>query len=188
MGSSDAFAVFVDRRARDEIHHEPGLAVGSGAAVQQLGDVGVFKMGQNAALGFEASHGVTRIQAAADNFQRHQLAIKVVHAHGLVNHAHAAFADDLYNAVRADVRAGAKRRIGIGTGDGLRQHRRGFDEVARVFQRRKQRANFFDQFRMATAYLREEFLTVRGLDFGCGIEDVFHAPPGLRTHDFVISR
>ena len=98
-------AVFVDGRARDEIHHEVGAAVGRGAAVQQLGDIRMIQVGQNLAFDIEAAQRELAEHAAADHFDRHHFAIQIVHPHRLVDGAHAAFGDQLHDAVGSQVAA-----------------------------------------------------------------------------------
>ena len=92
----------VDGHTVDELHHQVGPAVGSHATVQQPRDVGMVQVGQDLALGAEAAQHLLAVHAPAHQLQRHLLAVLVVGAHGAVDHAHAAGAHPLDDAVGAD--------------------------------------------------------------------------------------
>ena len=104
-GKPVGIAVLIDRGAGDEVHHEIGAAVGGGAAIQELGDIGVIEVGQNLALGIEAFERVVAEDAAADDLDGDHLAVQIVHAHRLVDGAHAAFGNELHDAVGAQAGA-----------------------------------------------------------------------------------
>ena len=66
-----AVAVFGDRLAADQLHHEERLAGLGGAAVVDAGDVGVVHQGQRLPLGVEPGQHRARVHADPDQFERH---------------------------------------------------------------------------------------------------------------------
>ena len=107
-GEPVGIAVLIDRGSGDEVHHEIGPPVRGGAAIQEFGDIGVIEVRQDLAFGIEAFERVVAEDAAADDLDGDHFAVQVVDAHGLVDRAHAAFGDELHDAVGAQ--AGADRR------------------------------------------------------------------------------
>ena len=101
-----------ERRPRDEVHHEVGLAICCGAPIQKLADVGMVEVRQNVPLGLEPAHSRAGIQSAAHHLQSDQLAVQIIHSHRLIDHAHAAFADHLDDPVGANTYARVKSGIG----------------------------------------------------------------------------
>ena len=114
-GKPVGIAVLIDRGSGDEVHHEIGTAVRGGAAIQEFGDIGVIEVGQNLPLGIEAFERVVAEDAAADDLDGDHLAVQVVDAHRLVDGAHAAFGDELHDAVGAQPGADAEA-VGQGRG------------------------------------------------------------------------
>ena len=84
-----------------QLHREVGAAVLGGAGVQDLGDIGMLHHRECLPLGLEAGQDLLGVHAGLEDLQRdsapHRLDLL-----GLVDDAHAAFAEHLENAVRAD--------------------------------------------------------------------------------------
>jgi hypothetical protein len=103
--------VRVDRLALDVLHHEVGPAVRRCTAVQQPRDVGVVARGEDLPLVAEAAQHLVRVHAALDDLERHSLLEMLVRALGQVDHAHAAAADLVDDAVGSDARPGSERLV-----------------------------------------------------------------------------
>jgi len=102
-GQAVLLAVGGDRDPLDQLHHEVGPAAGGGAAVEDLGDVGVVHEGQGLPLGLEPGDHLAGVHARLDDLQGN-LALHRLALLGHPNFAHASFTDSLQQLVVADDR------------------------------------------------------------------------------------
>ena len=103
-------AIGGDRRALDQLHHEVRPAALRGAAVEDLGDVGVVHEGQGLPLGLEAGDHLAGVHARLDDLER-DLALHGLSLLGHPDLAHAAFADPFQQLVAAG-NQGSRRGLG----------------------------------------------------------------------------
>ena len=97
----------IDPYALDQLHHQVGNAVVSGAAIQQTGDVGMIERGENLALSAEAFQNKRGIEAAAHQFHGDFLGVLAIRPGGAVHLTHAAMADRLSDLIDANAAASA---------------------------------------------------------------------------------
>src|SRR5690606_13202592 len=96
-----AVGVGGERFALDVLHHEVGPPVGQAAAIDQVGDAGVFELRQDAAL-FAEARDQAATYAVVHDLDRHPLFELAVAAFAQVHRAHAAAADLADDAIDAD--------------------------------------------------------------------------------------
>ena len=97
-----------DRFAVDVFQREVGLAVLGGAGIEQARDVGVLQPREDLPFAGEAQPQVGVGQAGAQQLQRDPALVQAVVAVGHPDLAHAAFAEQAFEPVRADARAGTR--------------------------------------------------------------------------------
>ena len=107
-------AVFRDRETLDVFHHEIGQTVGSGSAIEQSRDIGMFETRQNLSLLAEAAKDFFQIGAAADDLDGDEFVELLVHPAGQENLAHAAAAQLPLDPVGADRLPGSTIEGGLG--------------------------------------------------------------------------
>ena len=73
-----------------------------GAAIQQSRDVRMFEVGENLSFRAKPRHDRIGVHAAVDQLDRDVFLERRIGAHSAIHAAHAAFADQCFNAVRAD--------------------------------------------------------------------------------------
>ena len=98
-------AIFIDGLALHEFHDKVGIALIRRSAVEQAGDVLVFKSGQNLAFSAEALVAGLRVQALPHQFYSYLLFVFVVRPNRAVYIAHSSFAQLVQDAVLRDSRA-----------------------------------------------------------------------------------
>ncbi len=121
-----------DRRALDELHREPGLAVRRDARVVEARDVRVGERGEDLALAREALGDRARPCAEVRELERHRPREAAVRALGEPHRPHAALAQRRHEPPGADAIAGREsagfrlpgRRRAVG-----RERRRAFEPV-----------------------------------------------------------
>ena len=94
-------AIVADRLPLNEFHHEVRPPVRCRAAIEQPRNIGMFKTGENAALGVETIQDETTVHPAPDDFDGDLLCELLVVAHRRVNRAHSAGTDQGRDAIRA---------------------------------------------------------------------------------------
>ena len=94
-------AVVGDGDTADQLHHEVGPAGIAGAGVEHLRDGLVHHDRERLPLHVEPGDDLGGLEAGAENLERHA-AVDGDALLGLVDHAHAAFPQDLENAVGTD--------------------------------------------------------------------------------------
>ncbi len=97
--------IHIDRLAAHEFEREPRLSVGQFAAVEQAHDVGMFQFGEHVAFAHEQRALILAHGFAIDQLECDFLVIGAVSAFGAIHDTHAAAADFLDHAPRADARA-----------------------------------------------------------------------------------
>ncbi len=123
-----------DVEAADVFHGHVGPAVGRQAAVDQAGDAGVFERGQDAAFVAEVGHRAGRL--GPDQLQRHLLVEVGAVPVRQVDLAHAAAADQFFDAEVADQFVRIQRAVGHGRGFGFGRRRGGtLQEIGLLVQR-----------------------------------------------------
>ncbi len=95
-----------DRPADDQLHDDVGQALLGHAAVEQLGDVGMAQTGKDLALDQELLGGRLGEQADPHELDRHGLVEQSVGALALIDHAHAAAAEQAGQAIGPDTLGG----------------------------------------------------------------------------------
>ena len=91
-GQVTVVAVFGDRHAVDQLHHEVGPAGVGGAGIEDFGDIGMVHQGQGLAFGLEAGDDLFGIHAQLDDFERDTASNRFLLLRH-IDHAAAAFAD-----------------------------------------------------------------------------------------------
>ena len=86
----------------DELHDEVGTTFVGDAAVLEMGDVGVGQARQDLPLGEEPRPQLRRVHVSMEQLEGDLLVEGAIHPLGPVHGAHAAVADGLEGAVRAD--------------------------------------------------------------------------------------
>jgi hypothetical protein len=89
----------------DELHDEVGGAVGGGAAVEELGDVGVLERGEDLALVAEAALELVGDEAEAQELDGHLAVVEGIVAGGAVDERGATLVDLLEQPVRTEAHA-----------------------------------------------------------------------------------
>src|SRR5262249_19217326 len=92
-------AICIYGLAWNKLHHEVRPTIGSRAPVENLRDIGVIEMRQNLALLAKPADEEIRVHPPLENLDGHQPAKFVIVANGLIDDAHAAFADALNDTV-----------------------------------------------------------------------------------------
>ena len=127
-------AITGDRLAVDVFQREVGLPVLVDAGIQQACDVGMGEAGEDLALAVEALAQFRVGKPGTQQFQRDLAFVQAIGARSQPDLAHAAFADQPVQPVRADARAGARA---------VRQfHHRFGEEVGVAFFHRQQLLEF----------------------------------------------
>ncbi len=116
-------AIAIDRLALDVLHHEVRPAVLRHAAVDEPRDAGMLEACKDLTLGDESVEHVLGIETAADELDRHVLAVLIVVARREIDRAHAAASDRSIEAIGTD----SFPRVGVGLRRGLPTRRPGGD-------------------------------------------------------------
>ena len=167
----------VQRLPLDQLHHQVREAGRGGAAVVQVGDVGMAQPGQDAPLGGQAL-GAARVRQPVQKLHRHLALVQAVGALGPVHHAHAAGTQALAQPPRAEHVA----RLQLGRGHARQQ---AVQRRTRALQRHRLRAQqlqrLADQRRVAGTPGQ---LLVPGLgrQVAHRIEQVAQLPPAFLAH------
>ena len=127
-GEVVAFGVGGDGESVDELHDEEGEALGGGAGVEDLSDVGVVHEGEGAAFGVEAGDDGFGAHAGFDDFEG-DVAADGFGLCGEIDGAHAAFAEDALDFVVADGGGG-----GVGGGEEIGGAFVGGEELGDLFE------------------------------------------------------
>src|SRR6185295_6970741 len=91
-----------DRLALDVLHDQERVTVRRHPAIEKRGNVAVLEAGQDLTLPAEARQRQLRIEAAADQLDRHPLAVLVVGTDRFIDRAHPALPDEPHHLVRAE--------------------------------------------------------------------------------------
>lgn len=169
-------ALLVDRHPVEELHHQVGLTLRRGAAIQQARNVRVGQAGQDLAFAREVFQRRSARQPAQQLDRRSLLEVPVTAARG-VHRAHAAFADLALQHPRAQARAGVQ----LVACQGAEQsgHRR--DELGGGARGRQHRAHPRDHLRAGVTG-RERALAGGRIEVGDRIEKRAHARIKLGIH------
>ena len=169
-------APLVDGRAVDVFHDEVGIAFVAEAAVEQGGDVGMAQLRQQLAFAQETLACRRRIRRGADEFQCGPLRVRAIAAFDRVHRAHAAAADHLDDAPRAQL--AAEHRLA-----GSREFVQRFTPsrgvatewlaLARI--RRQHRAHFIEQVRIVATEFAQALFARLAVQVDHGIEGC-HCP------------
>ncbi len=124
-GQTVAIAMDIDRQAVDHLHHEIGLAIVGAAAIQQPRDAGMIEARQDAALAQQTRVQIGADQALPDQFDRHVLLERAIHAPCQIDRPAATASQFADRSIRPDRPAAAGaglHRLDQRMGDGRFQH------------------------------------------------------------------
>ncbi len=168
----------VDRLPVDVVHREVGEVVGSAAAVEQPGDVGMVQRGQDLALRPEARENMVRIHASLDQFDRDSLVEPAVRPLGQVDGAHSTPAQLADQAVRTDPPSD-DRLLAFRTRE---CDRRRLDEAPRPLVRDEQPLDLGAERRVLAALpIEQRRPCIRGKRQG-GMEERLEPLPAVSAH------
>jgi hypothetical protein len=162
-----------DRLAVDVFQREVGLAVLGRAGIEQARDVGVLQPREDLAFAGEAQAQVRVGEAGAQQLQCDAALVQAVVAAGHPHLAHAAFAEQALEPVRADARAGA--RAGRG-------QQRFAEEVAVAGVVVEQGLELVRGFRVFLAHQREAARARFRVQLQQGVEQGGQPLPALGIH------
>ena len=165
----------------DELHDEEGNAVGTGAAVEEAGDVGMFEAGEDLAFLLEATEDGTGVEAAAEELDGDFFLKGGVVADGAVDGAHAAAAEEAGDAIGAEALADGLFFGGEGPGFGALFHG-GVEGGAGVGIGIDHGADLEEEFGIAGALAVEECLALRGGQIEGGVEECVDPRETLGGH------
>ncbi len=113
-------AVFIEGDPFDVLHHQIGVALLGGAAVEQAGDIRVFEPRQDLTFEQKALPWRGAGQAAGDHRKRGRLLEFRTGPPGEIDGAHASFPEKAFEAPDADLPTCRRRLELLGGDDGLR--------------------------------------------------------------------
>ena len=166
----------------DVLHDEVGDVFGGGAAVEEAGDVGMFKAGENLAFATEAFEDELGIETGFDKLDGDLGFVLFVGAGGEVDGTHAAAAEFADEGIGADAATFDGRvLIGAEPDDGVLDL--GDDELGGVFAIAiEKRFDFVEQIEIVAAGAPEPGFTLGGGEFEGFVEEGFDFLPALGIH------
>ena len=146
------------RHALHVLHDEVRNAFVGDAAVVEVGDVGVVQLREDLALAPEPAQQLGRGEVGRDELDRDAMLELPVGALGEVHGAHPALADDVEEAVRAELPARQRRRRPARVGEGAFERLRGDRRVVG----RQQRGHFVVEAGVLAAGCRQKRVALGG--------------------------
>ena len=95
-------AIAVDRTASDILHYEVRQPLRRRSAIENLGDVGVFKIGQDLPFLTKPADDLLGVHAVPEDLDRHSLLEDVIGPLRQIDGTHSATTDGSHDSVRAD--------------------------------------------------------------------------------------
>ena len=167
-------AIVVDRLTPNKLHHEVRKPLEGRAAIDQVGDMGMFQAGGNLPLAAELAHYAIQIEAAPDHFDSDLLLESLIDPERAVDRTHAAAADPLHDFVRPE----ADTQHGVG---GFLQNGC-FQKVVRGLVRLDKGFDLLAQIAVRLANARQVGFPLAGLQADCNCENFLYSLPACGMH------
>ena len=174
-----AARVLGDRHTIDHIHDVERPSIRGHAAIQQAHDMRMLQPREDASLLQETAQDRVRVHAAFEHFHRHLLLVGAIGALGQPDHAHAAFAKQPQQSIRAGQAIGghaiafAVEHTGHG-GGGI-----AIEQATDILVGGQQGAHFLGQFRITCRQLRQSPRALVGIQLDQFVEQGGNLRPAI---------
>src|SRR6266700_719434 len=175
-------AVFGNARAADILHHNVGLSIRADSSVEQARDIGMVQRSQYLALSAQPAQKFLAAETGLHQLDCDLLGKLSVIAFRAIDRAHAAFANELQELIRTELRADQAVGPVVGKALGKTMNCRTLNESTGLTVGLKQRRNFCMERRIIAATLLDVVLLALFRQLDRAGKYVLYLMPAISLH------